>query len=162
VWWATREQVAPVAPKEVRFLGQVNTLISVSESELRIAALADVTVVQGEPTEFQIELPTEYEVTGVTGATLDSSETQAGVLTLKINAPSHRSHEFLISMERSINGTKADGPFLTFKNAQRETGEVLVEGAGTMELTATEGGALKRMDVKEANYYLRSLAHYPP
>jgi hypothetical protein len=39
---------------------------------------------------------------------------------------------------------------------------VLIEGTGTMELTATEGGGLKRMDVKEANPYLRSLAHLPP
>jgi hypothetical protein len=31
-----------------------------------------------------------------------------------------------------------------------------------MELTSTEGGGLKRMDVKEASPYLRSLAHYPP
>ena len=30
-----------------------------------------------------------------------------------------------------------------------------------MEITATEGGGLKRMDVKEANPYLRSLAHFP-
>jgi hypothetical protein len=65
-------------------------------------------------------------------------------------------------MERSINDTKADVPFVSFTGAQRETGEVLVEGAGTMEITATEGGGLKRMDVKEANPYLRSLAHFPP
>jgi hypothetical protein len=65
-------------------------------------------------------------------------------------------------MERAIAGTKTDAPFVSFKGAQRETGEVLVEGAGTMEITATEGGGLKRMDVKEANPYLRSLAHYPP
>jgi hypothetical protein len=64
-------------------------------------------------------------------------------------------------MERSISGAKADAPFLSFKGAQRETGEVLVEGAGTMEITATEGGGLKRMDVREANPYLRSLAHFP-
>jgi hypothetical protein len=68
----------------------------------------------------------------------------------------------LISMERTISDSKADSPFLAFKNAQRETGEVLIEGAGTMELTATEGGGLKRMDVRETNPYLRSLAHYPP
>src|SRR5579872_6376468 len=65
-------------------------------------------------------------------------------------------------MERSISGTKAEAPFITFKGAQRETGEVLVEGAGAIELTATEGGGLKRMDVKEANPYLRSLAHFSP
>src|SRR5207344_3288694 len=102
------------------------------------------------------------EVTGVTGATLDSTETQAGVLTLKVNAPGQRNHQFLISMERAINETKADAPFLSFKGAQREDGEVLVEGSGAMEITAKESGGLKRMDVKEANPYLRSLAHYPP
>ena len=162
IWWATREAVTPTVTREVRFLADAKTLISVSEAEMRVAVLADITVVQGEPSQFHIDLPEGYEVTGVTGATLDSTETNSGVLTLKVNAPNQRSHQFLISMERSISGEKADAPFLSFKKAQRETGEVLVEGAGTMELTATEGGGLKRMDVKEANPYLRSLAHFPP
>jgi hypothetical protein len=162
VWWATRETAVPAVPREVRFLSDVKTLVSVSEAELRIAALADITVVQGEPARFQVELPTGYEVTGVTGASLDSSEVQSGVLTLKVNAAAQRSHQFLISMERSISNSKVDAPFLSFTGAQRETGEVLVEGAGTIELTATEAGGLKRMDVKEASPYLRSLAHFPP
>jgi Carboxypeptidase regulatory-like domain len=162
IWWARREAATPVAPKEVRFLSEVKTLVSVSEAELRIASLADVTVVQGEPSQFEVEIPEGYEVTGATGASLESSETQAGVLILKVRSASQRSHQFLISMERSIGDAKASAPFPSFRNAQRETGEVLVEGAGTMELTATEGGGLKRMDVKETNPYLRSLAHYPP
>jgi hypothetical protein len=161
IWWATREAVTPTVPREVRFLSDAKTLISVSEAEMRVAVLADITVVQGEPSRFQMELPAGYEVTGVTGATLDATEINSGVLTLNVNAPTQRSHQFLISMERSITGAKAEAPFLSFKAAQRETGEVLVEGAGTMELTATEGGGLKRMDVKEANPYLRSLAHFP-
>jgi len=161
IWWATREAVTPTVPREVRFLSDAKMLISVSEAEMRVAVLADITVVQGEPSQFQLDLPAGYEVTGVTGATLDSTETNSGVLTLKVNAPNRRSHQFLISMERSISGAKADAPFLSFKGVQRETGEVLIEGAGTMELTATEGGGLKRMDVKEANPYLRSLAHFP-
>jgi hypothetical protein len=64
-------------------------------------------------------------------------------------------------MERPLSGTKADAPFINFKDTQRETGEVLVEGTGAMELTATEGGGLKRMDLKEVNPYLRSLARFP-
>jgi len=162
IWWATREVVAPVVPREVRFLAEEKTLVSVSEAEMRVAVLADVSVVQGEPAQFQLEIPAGFEITGVTGATLDSSETQNGGLILKVNAPAQRNHQFLISMERSIEGLKADAPFVSFKGAQRETGEVLVEGAGTMEITAKESGGLKRMDVKEANPYLRSLAHYPP
>ena len=162
IWWATREVVAPAVPREVRFLADEKTLVSVSDAEMRVAVLADVNVLQGEPAQFQLEIPTGYQITGVTGATLDSSETQPGGLILKVNAPAQRTHQFLISMERAIDGLEADAPFLSFKSAQRETGEVLVEGAGTMEITAKEGGGLKRMDVKEANPYLRSLAHYPP
>lgn len=161
IWWATREAVAPTVPRETRFLCENKTLVSVSEAELRVAVLADVTVIQGEPSQFQVGLPQGYELTSVTGPTLESNETQAGILTLHVNTPSQRSHEFLISMERSINSANADVPFLSFESAQRETGEVLVEGSGAMEITATEGGGLKRMDVTEANPYLRSMARFP-
>lgn len=162
VWWATREIAAPVVPREVRFLSNVKTLVSVGEAELRLTALADINVVQGDPTQFEVEIPAGYEVTGVTGASLESSEILSNNLMLKVNAPNQRNHQFLISLERSITDTKSGVPFLSFKHAQREIGEVLVEGSGTMELTATEGGSLKRMDVKETNYYLRSLAHFSP
>ena len=162
VWWATREAAAPVVPREVRFLSNIKTLVTVGEADLRLAVLADINVVQGDPGKFELEIPAGYEVTGVSGATLDSSETQGNTLVLKVNTPSQRNHQFLITLERSITETKSAAPFLSFKNAQREIGEVLVEGSGTMELTATEGGSLKRMDVKETNYYLRSLAHFPP
>ena len=177
VWWATREVVAPTASREVRFLADTKTLVSISEAEMRVAVLADVTLVQGSTSSFQVQIPEGFEVTGVTGPTLDSAETPPKVVNLRpagtteaahpyivlqVLNPGMRSHQFLISMERSINGIKAEAPFISFKGAQRETGEVLVEGAGTMEITATEGGGLKRMDVKEVNPYLRVLAHFPP
>ena len=162
LWWAAREAAAPVVPREIRFLSNVKTLVSVSEADIRLAALADIAVVQGDPAQFELEVPAGYEVTGVTGASLESSEVQSGILVLKVSTPSQRSHQFLVSLERSITETKESVPFLSFKSTQREIGEVLVEGAGTMELTATESGSLKRMDVKETNPYLRSLAHFPP
>jgi hypothetical protein len=161
VWWTTREAAAPVVPKEVRFLADVKTLVSVSEPEIRIAALADISVMQGEPAQFEIEIPAGYEITGTTGASIESSEVESGILVLKVGAPAQRAHQFLISMEKSISATKVDAPFLSFKNAQRETGEVLVDGAGTIELTAKEAGGLKRMDFKETNPYLRSLSRFP-
>jgi hypothetical protein len=156
--WATREVVAPVVPREVRFLSNVKTLVSVSEADIRLAVLADISVVQGEPAQFEIAIPEGYEVTGTTGASVDTSEVQSGTLTLKVNSPAQRTQEFLISLEKETSATKAEVPFLSVKSAQSETGEVLVEGVGTMELTATEGGSLKRMDFKETNPYLRSLA----
>ncbi|HKW64992.1 MAG TPA: carboxypeptidase-like regulatory domain-containing protein [Candidatus Acidoferrum sp.] len=161
IWWTTRGIVTPVAPKEARFLSDVKTLITVNEAELRLTALADISVVQGEPSQFELAIPAGYEVTGATGASVESAEVQSGVLILKVRTLAQKSHQFLIALERPLSDPKLDAPFLSFQNAQRETGEVLVEGTGTIELTATEGGGLKRMDFKETNPYLRSLARFP-
>lgn len=161
IWWITGLAQVPVVKHEVRFLSSVKTLITVNDAELRVAALADINVVQGDPTQFIVEVPAGYEITGASGSTVETSEMEKGKLVLHLNSYTPRNHEFLISMERPLSGTKADAPFLGFKDTQRETGEVLVEGAGAMELTATEGGGLKRMDLKEVNPYLRSLARFP-
>lgn len=156
--WATREVAAASVPREVRFLAEMKTLLTVSEGELRVAALAEVTVVQGDPAQFEIELPAGYEFTGATGGSIDSADDNGNILTVKVLNPAQRHHQFLITLEKSINDTKTDAPFLAFRGAQRETGEILVEGTGTIELTATEGGGLKRIDLKETNAYLRSMA----
>ena len=161
VWWTTRDVAAPAAAREAHFLSDLKTMISVGDSQLRIAALCDVTVIQGEPAEFQVPLPAGYEVAEVSGSTLDSSETRAGVLVLKVREPARRTHQFLIAIERASQQTKLDAPFLSFDGAQRETGETLVEGAGTLELTTSEGGGLRRIDVTEAGAIARSLARFP-
>ena len=160
IWWATREVVAPVTPREVRFLSDVKSLVSVSESDLQIAALANITVVQGDADQFSVSIPDGFEVTSVNGASLESSEIQNGVLLLHVAGRGHSVHEFLISMERPLSDAKAAAPLLAFKDAQRETGEVLVEGQGTLELAAHESGGLKRLDIKEINPYLRGLSRY--
>ena len=160
IWWATREVVAPATPREVRFLSDVKTLVSVSESDLQIAALANLTVVQGDADQFSVAIPEGFEVTSVNGASLESSEILNGALLLHVAGRGHSMHEFLISMERPLSDAKAAAPLIAFKNAQRETGEVLVEGQGTLELAAHESGGLKRLDIKEINPYLRALSRY--
>jgi len=160
IWWATREVVAPATPREVRFLSDVKTLVSVSESDLQIAALANINVVQGDADQFSVAVPDGFEVTSVNGASLESSEIENGVLLLHVAGRGHSAHEFLISMERPLSDAKAAAPLLAFKDAQRETGEVLVEGQGTLELAAHESGGLKRLDIKEINPYLRALSRY--
>lgn len=160
VWWNTRELVAPAVPREVRFLSDVKSLISVAESDLQVAALVDLNVLQGEADQFSVPVPEGFEVTAVNGASLESSEVQNGVLLLKIAGHGAATHQFLISLERPLNDANATAPILAFKDAQRETGEILVEGQGTLELTAKESGGLKRLDIKEVNPYLRALSRY--
>lgn len=159
VWWATRESAPAPVPRELRLLSDVKTLASVTEAALRLTSLVEVTVVQGEPRQFEIEIPAGYEVTTATGATLESSATAANVLTLTLAGAGQRMHQFLISMERALDAsTSAQVSLPAVKGTQRETGEVLVESAGSLEIAAKEAGPLKRMDMKETSTYLRQLA----
>lgn len=161
VWWTTREIAAPVAQREVRFLSDIKSVVSVGDSQLRVTALCDLTVIQGEAAEFKLPLPAGFELTTASGNTLESSEVSGGELTLRVHDPARRSHQFLIALERTNRETKVEAPILAFSGAQRETGELLVEGVGAMEMTATESGGLRRMDVREAGAITRSLSHYP-
>jgi hypothetical protein len=161
VWWTTREIAAPVAQREVRFLSDIKSVVSVGDSQLRITALCDVTVIQGEAGEFRMPLPAGFEVTEATGSTLDAFEIDAGVLVLKIREGARRNHQFLVAIERANRETKVEAPLLTFTGAQRETGDLLVEGVGAMELTPAESGGLRRMDVREVGAIARSLSRFP-
>lgn len=162
VWWTTREAAPVAAPKPVRFLSDVKTLVSVREGQLALAALIDLTVLQGTPTQFKIAVPTGYEVTGASGATLESTGMSSGSLVLKLANGTPRSHQFLVTLERPLSTAKAEIPMLSISEAQRETGEMLVEGEGTVELTAKESGGLHRMDLKEVSPVLRAMAHDTP
>jgi hypothetical protein len=162
VWWAARLNLTaapPAAPKPARFLSDLKTLISVTDSELTLAALAEITVVQGDPSEFLFVAPDGYELTGATGPTLISSDVQGNRIVVKVEHPEARTHQLLISMAKANTMPKAEVPLLMVEGAQRETGEVLVEGEGAIELTAAEHGGLRRMDIKEVSGYLTSLAH---
>ena len=161
IWWTTREIAAPVAQREVRFLSDVKSVVSVGDSQLRVTALCDVNVIQGEAAEFKMALPAGYEVVTASGSTLESHEVSGNTLTLRVHDPARRSHQFLIALERNNRETQAETPLLAFTDAQRETGELLVEGDGAMELKATESGGLRRMDVREASAITRSLSHFP-
>lgn len=161
IWWTTRETAAPVSQREVRFLSDVKQVVSVGDSQLRVTALCDLTVIQGEAAEFKLPLPQGFEVTTASGNTFESSDTSANTLTIRVHDPAKRNHQFLIVLERANRETKVEAPLLAFSGAQRETGEVLVEGIGAMELTAKESGGLRRMDVKEAGAITRSLSHFP-
>ena len=161
IWWTTREIAAPVAQREVRFLSDIKSVVSVGDSQLRVTALCDVNVIQGEAGEFKMPLPVGYELTTASGNTLESSDVSGNTLTLRVHDAARRNHQFLIALERTNRETKVDAPLLAFTGAQRETGEVLVEGAGALEMLATEAGGLRRMDVREASAITRSLSHLP-
>jgi hypothetical protein len=128
-----------------------------------MVALLDVTVLQGELRTLGVRLPTGYELTGVSGSSLENSEPTDEGLTLTIANPAARSHQFLISLERPHDGGSfsLNTGFVAVRDVQRERGEVAIEGVGTLELDAPEREPLHRIDVRELNRAVQSLARLP-
>jgi hypothetical protein len=163
VWWSMRDSAPVAAAREARTLGEVMTLITIGDSDLRMVALVDLTVVQGEPRVFEIQLPSGYELTSISGSTLEGSEPRDSRVVLTVSDPSARRHQFLVSLERPHDGGSftLDTGFLTIPDVQRERGEIAIEGVGTLDLNATERNGLHRIDGRELNRALLSLARSP-
>ncbi|HLG55079.1 MAG TPA: carboxypeptidase-like regulatory domain-containing protein [Vicinamibacterales bacterium] len=163
VWWSMRDSAPSAAARELRTLSDVMTLLTLGDSDVRMVALIDVTVVQGELRTVTVRLPAGYELTGISGSSLENSEPAEGSLALTVGNPAARSHQFLISLERPHDGGSFNfnTGFVSVSDVQRERGEVAIEGVGTLELTADEREPMHRIDVRELNQALQSLARLP-
>ena len=162
VWWSMRDSAPVAAAREVRTLAEVMTLVTLGDSDVRMVALIDVTVVQGEPRTFEVRLPAAYEMTSISGSSLRTSEPRDGSVVVTVD-PALRRHQFLVSLERQHDGGSftLDTGVPTLPDVQRERGEIAVEGVGTLELTAAERDGMHRIDVRELNAALQSLARLP-
>ena len=115
IWWTTREIAAPVAQREVRFLSDVKSVVSVGDSQLRVTALCDINVIQGDAGEFKMSLPGGYELVTASGSTLESHEVSGNTLTLRVHDPARRNHQFVIAIERTNKDTQAEAPLLELR-----------------------------------------------
>jgi hypothetical protein len=163
VWWSMRDSAPTAAARELRALADVMTLVTIGDSDVRMVALIDVSVVQGEMRTAALRLPAGYEITGVSGSSLENSEQVDGELVLTVVNPAARGHQFLVSLERPHDGGSfsVDTGFVSVRDVQRERGEVAIEGVGTLELTVDEREPMHRIDVRELNSALQSLARLP-
>jgi hypothetical protein len=163
VSWSMRDSAPVAAAREARAVADVMTLVTLGDSDVRMVALIDVTVVQGEPRTIEVQLPAGYELTGITGSTLEKSEQDGAAVTLTLREPAARRHQFLVSLERPHGGGSftIDTAFVDVSGVQRERGEVAVEGVSTLDLTATERDGMHRIDVRELQPALQSLARLP-
>jgi hypothetical protein len=163
VWWSVRDSAPTPAVKDVRALADVLTLITLNEADVRMAALIDVTVIQGELRTLSARLPAGYEVTSVTGSSLEDSAIRDGETVLTIADPSARTHQFLINLERPHGGGSfhLDTGVVTLDDMQRERGEIGIDGAGTLDLSAADRPGLHRIDVRELNPSLHALTRLP-
>lgn len=161
--WSMRDSAPVAAGRDLRILADVYTLVTVGDADVRMAALVDATVVQGEPRTIAMRLPAGYELSGVTGASLAASEPRDGSIVLTVIEPAARRLQFLVTLERAHQGGsfQAATDFIALPDVQRERGEIAIEGAGTLDLDVAERSGMHRIDVRELNPSLQSLARFP-
>jgi hypothetical protein len=163
VWWSMRDSAPVAAAKDLRALADIMTLVTLDDSDVRMAALVDVNITQGELRTMRVRLPAGYELQSVSGSSLEESSPVDNDVILTIGNPAARSHQFLITLERPHAGGSfaLDTGVVSIHDIQRERGEIAVEGVGTMDLSAAERTGLHRIDVRELNPSLQSLARLP-
>jgi hypothetical protein len=161
--WSVRDTTPAAAPAATRTLADVKSLVTIGDADVRLVSLIDVTVVSGEPRTFDVRLPRGFEVSSVSGSSLETSATREGAVTFTVRDPSRRRHQFLVSLEqtRADGSFKVDTSFPTVAGVQREVGETAVEATATVDVTASGGQELRRMDVRETHPSLRALARQP-
>jgi hypothetical protein len=139
------------------------TMVTIGDADVRMVALVDLAVVQGEPRTVGVRLPPGYELTGISGNSLETSDLLDDVVMLTLSDATARRHQVLLTLERPHrDGSFAlDTGLVAVRDVQRESGEVAIEGIGTLNLEVQERPGLQRIDVRELNPALRSLARTP-
>src|SRR6202011_2891839 len=104
-----------------------------------------------------------FEITSTSGTAVEVASHEPGRVSLAVREPARRRYEFLIAMELPAASAKGELSRHTFslpavEGAQREAGEIAIEGIGALDFTAEEHGSLRRMDPSEVSAPLRSLA----
>jgi hypothetical protein len=163
VSWSMRDSAPVAAAREVRTTADVTTLVTLGDADVRLVALVDLNVLQGELRTIDVRLPAGYELNGISGNTIAASEQHDDVVTLTWADASTRRHQFLVSLERQheSGSFSLDTGFITVSGVQRERGEVAVEGVGTLELSAAEREGMHRIDVRELNPTMQVLTKQP-
>src|SRR5204863_2772710 len=140
-WWSTHDSApSTAAARDVRLLSDVKSIVTIGDADVRLVSLVNTTVVQGDPSQIALTIPAGYEVVSVSGASLDRTEAQAGRVILFVSDPALRRHQFLVSLERPHGGGSftLETGFPTLPSAQREAGEVAIDGLGTLSVASSE------------------------
>jgi hypothetical protein len=151
VSWTARDGVSQTQPRDVRLLSDARTLITIGAGDIHMNSTLDITVLQGVPASVEVRLPAGYDLVSATGPNIEDTRETGGRLTLLLRDPSLRRSRVAISLERAHQG----GSFAletgvpSVPAAQRESGEIAVEGTGSIEVSGDDTPGLKRIDVRE-------------
>jgi hypothetical protein len=141
VSWSSRETNDQTVRREVRLLSDAKTILTIGEADERLATLFDVTVVQGDPTRFDVRVPAGFELTSVSGPSVEESTVRDGIVSLTVREPARRRHQFLITFERSIAGPIETASASASAGANASAGAAARVSANTTASAGPNAGA---------------------
>lgn len=141
----------------LRMRGAVSQVVGLGEDTTQISAEIQIDVLQGMAQEVRLQLPDQFIVNQVSGATVADWETKPNELTVIFIEPVQQNARFTLSGElRLPRAGKLDVPLIRLPAAERETGGVAVEVLGAGEIKERQANGLDEAEASELGQLISS------
>jgi hypothetical protein len=145
------------ATQPLRMRASLTELVGLGEDATQVSAEVQIEVVQGLAQSVHLQLPEQFTVNQVAGATVADWDTTPRELTVTFIEPVQQTARFTVSGElRSPRAGKLDVPLIRLPAAERETGGVAVEVLGAGEIKDRQASGLDEAEAAELGQLISS------
>lgn len=145
------------ANQVLRLRGAVTELVGLGEDATQINAEVHLEVLQGLAAEVRVELPEQFNVNQVSGATVADWDVSSRQLTVTFIEPVQNTARFTLSGElRLPRSGMLEVPLIRLPAAERETGGVAVEVLGAGEIKERQASGLEEAEASELGQLISS------
>lgn len=146
-----------------RVVSDVSTLVTLGDTDVRVAALVTLAVTRGALERCTIDLPAGFRLASLTGPGVDLVQAADGSVTVSFATPRAPAQRLLLVLDRPAAGHAIDvaTTAIGVREAGRERGDLAVEGVGTLAVTPAASDALRPIDARELPATVRALARWP-
>jgi hypothetical protein len=138
------------ANQALRFRGAVTELVGLGEDTTQVSAEVQVEVLQGLASEIRLQIPEQFNVNQVSGATVADWDATPRQLTVTLIEPEQNTARFTVTGElRLPRAGKLEVPLIRIPAAERETGGVAVEVLGAGEIKNRQTNGLDEAEASE-------------
>ena len=145
------------ANQPLRLRGKLTQLVGLGEDTTQVNAEVQVEVLQGIAPEVRLQLPDQFTVNQVSGATVADWEVSARELTVSFIEPVQDSARFTVSGEvRLPRAGKLEVPLMRLHTVERESGGVAVEVLGAGEIKSRQASGLEEAEAADLGQLISS------
>jgi hypothetical protein len=138
------------ASQALRLRANLTQLVGLGEDSTQVNAEVQIEVLQGLAPDVRLQLPEQFTVNQVAGATVADWEASARELTVTFIEPVTQTARFTVSGElRLPRAGKLDVPLMRLPAAERETGGVAVEVLGAGEIKDRQVTGMEEAEAAE-------------